>query len=571
VTTIKTSSARFPHLAAAVALAALSVHAAAQAALPPMNPYLAQSFNNQAHWNSAQTDSTEIAVAHGSYELTPESVQYIANESTGLPHFTDKVGDTTVQWWWSGFALRKYKQEGGTLIEVARSELPITLPNYIKVSDDERLKQTQDLKRLLEAKDEQGLLDYMKSQPNRMLTSTTDQVIGGAIYSLITRDDAFVGASGRRIFRIEQLDPKNPDSGMSAPAIGDIPAELYDNEKVKRGTHFGADLNLGMGMTFNGFLILNTVGGKIITLDPKTLKIVDTFSVKGDGELFLNGIATSEEADNGAVYVASNHNMYRLVVDANGKIHDDEASGAWVAAYDRGIRLSAVKIADGTGSTPTLQGFGEKDDKLVVITDGAQKMRMVAFWRDQMPAGWKQKPGTLSPRIADQQVVDMGPGIDTVQSEQSVASFGDYAFVVNNIIDKDAPYLAKDSTYVTMLNGATRPGPRGVAMFKWDNQAHTWKQLWTRTDVSSISIVPMISGGGRMAIIDGYFADKWNKRYQIGMDLDSGKTVLKIHTGSDPRFNGMYAAIKVDEQGAIMYGMAFGLVRLDISKMKKVD
>jgi hypothetical protein len=33
----------------------------------------------------------------------------------------------------------------------------------------------------------------------------------------------------------------------------------------------------------------------------------------------------------------------------------------------------------------------------------------------------------------------------------------------------------------------------------------------------------------------------------------------------------MYAAIKVDEQGAIMYGMAFGLVRLDISKMKKVD
>jgi hypothetical protein len=263
--------------------------------------------------------------------------------------------------------------------------------------------------------------------------------------------------------------------------------------------------------------------------------------------------------------------MYRLVVDASGKIHDDEASGAWAAAYDRGIRLSAVKIADGTGSTPTLQGFGEKDDKLVVITDGAQKMRMVAFWRDQMPAGWKQKPGTLSPRIADQQVVDMGPGIDTVQSEQSVASFGDYAFVVNNIIDKDAPYLAKDSTYVTMLNGATRPGPRGVAMFKWDSQAHTWKQLWTRTDVSSISIVPMISGGGRMAIIDGYFADKWSERYQIGMDLDSGKTVLKIHTGSDPRFNGMYAAIKVDEQGAIMYGMAFGLVRLDISKMKKVD
>jgi hypothetical protein len=561
------------HFAAGFVLAALSANsnATAQVSLPPMNPSLAQSQNNQAHWNSAQTDSTEIAVAHGSYELTPESVQFLANESTGLPHFTDKIGDTTLQWWWSGFALRKYKQDNGKLIEVARSELPVTLPNYAKVSDEARLKQAQDVKRFLDTKDEQGLLDYMKAQPNRMLTSTTDQILGGAIYSLITRDDSFIGASGRRIFRIEQLDPKNPDSGMSAPMIRDIPVELYDNEKVKRGTHFGADLNLGMGMTFNGFLVLNTVGGKIITLDPKTLKVIDTFAVKGDDELFLNGIATSEEADNGAVYVASNHTMYRLVVDASGKIHDDEASGAWAAAYDRGIRLDAVKIADGTGSTPTLQGFGENDDKLVVITDGAQKMRMVAFWRDQMPANWKQKPGTLSPRIADQQVVEMGPGIETVQSEQSVASFGNYAFVVNNIIDKDAPYLAKDSTYVTMLNGATRPGPRGVAMFSWDNQAHAWKQLWKRTDVSSISIVPMISGGGRMAIIDGYFADKWSERYQIGMDLDSGKTVLKIHTGSDPRFNGMYSAIKVDEHGAIMYGMAFGLVRLDISKMKKVD
>jgi hypothetical protein len=573
VTTIKNTSARLTRFAAAFALAALSANsnATAQVSLPPMNPSLAQSQNNQAHWNSAQTDSTEIAVAHGSYELTPESVQYLANESTGIPHFTDKVAGTTVQWWWSGFALRKYKQENGKLIEIARSELPITLPNYTQVSDEERLKQSQEVQRLLDAKDEQGLLGYMKAQPNRMLTSTSDQVLSGAIYSLITRDDSFIGASGRRIFRIEQLDPKDPNSGMSAPMIHDMPVELYDNEKVKRGTHFGADLNLGMGMTFNGFLVLNTVGGKIITLDPKTLKVIDTFAVKGDDEMFLNGIATSEEADNGAVYVASNHTMYRLVVDASGKIHDDEASGAWAAAYDRGIRLNAVKIADGTGATPTLQGFGPNDDKLVVITDGAQKMRLVAFWRDQIPAGWKQKPGTQSPRIADQQVVNMGPDVETVQSEQSVASYGNYAFVVNNIIDKDAPYLDKNNTYVTMLNGATRPGPRGAAMFNWDNQTHAWKQLWTRTDVSPISIVPMISGGGRMAIIDGYFADKWNDRYQIGMDLDSGKTVLKIHTGSDPRFNGMYAAIKVDEQGAIMYGMAFGLVRLDISKMKKVE
>jgi hypothetical protein len=498
-------------------------------------------------------------------------VTYLPSDAGGMPHFVDKVGDTMVTWWWSGLGLRKYNKVDGKLVEVARTEMPLKLPDFAKLSDAQRLKQTQDVQKFLDSKDEQGLLDYMRGQPNRMISSINDQLRGGALYSMLTREDAFIGAGGRQIFRVDQLDPKKPDSGMGAPLVRVLPETLYDNEKVKRGTDFPVDFNFGMGMTFNGYLVLNTVGGKVITLDPKTLEIVDTYAVDGADELFLNGFANGDEAAGGAVYVASNQNMYRLVVDAKGKIHSDEASGAWKAAYDRGIRISALKVADGTGSTPTLMGFGPDEDKLVVITDGAQKMRLVAFWRDQLPAGWKQKPGTLSARIADQQQVDMGADVETVQSEQSVSTYGDYAFVVNNIISKDAPYLARDNYYVSMLNGATRPGPKGVAMLKWDQKSDAWKQLWMRNDVSSISTVPMISGGGRMAIIDGYFTRDWNDRYHIGMDLDSGDTVLKIHTGSDPRFNGMYSAIKVNESGAIQYGMAFGLVRLDTTKMKKVD
>lgn len=569
--TITTTTRRLAQLGVVLAMTGLSAIATAQIAPPPMNPYLAQTFNNQAHWNSAQTDSTEIAVPRGSYELTPESLTYLPSDAGGMPHFVDTVGDTVVTWWWSGLGLRKYNTVDGQLVEVARTEMPLKVPGFQKVSDAERLKQTQDVQRLLDTKDEQGLLDYMRTQPNRMITSINDQLRGGALYSLLTREDAFIGASGRQIFRVDQLDPKNPKSGMSAPVIGVLPEGVYDNEKVKRGTDFPGDFNLGLGMTFNGFLVLNTVGGKVITLDPRTLKVIDTYVVEGQEELFLNSFAAGDETGGGAVYVASNENMYRLVVDAKGKIHSDEASGAWKAVYDRGIRITALKVADGTGATPTLMGFGADEDKLVVITDGAQKMRLVAFWRDQLPAGWKQKPGTLSSRIADQLEVDMGADIKTVQSEQSVSTYNGYAFVVNNIISKDAPYLDRTNYYVSMLNGATRPGPQGVAMLQWDQQSDAWKQLWMRTDVSSISTVPMISGGGRMAIIDGYFTNTWNDRYHIGMDLDSGETVLKVHLGSDPRFNGMYSAIKVNEAGAIQYGMAYGLVRLDITKMKTVD
>ncbi|HBD36502.1 MAG TPA: hypothetical protein DC084_23270, partial [Cupriavidus sp.] len=67
-----------------------------------------------------------------------------------------------------------------------------------------------------------------------------------------------------------------------------------------------------------------------------------------------------------------------------------------------------------------------------------------------------------------------------------------------------------------------------------------------------------------------YFTNRWNDRYHIGMDLDTGKTVMTIRTGTDPTFNGLYSPVKVDAEGHIFYSGAFGLVRLDTSRMKRV-
>ncbi len=553
----------------AVPVHALSPAGAPLAAFPAANPFLAQSYNNQTHWNDAATDSVEFAVPRGAYEVTPASVQIIPNESIGLPVFTDKVGGKEVYWWWAGFSLRKARVDNGKFVELARTGIPVKLPNYAPITPEQRLEQAESVQKFLAARDEKGLLDYMKSQPNRMLSAGADQIANGAVYALLTREDAFVGCSGRQVFRIDQIDPRNPQSEMKLTKDVVLPASLFNNEKAKRGTRLPVDMLFGLGMSYNGYLVANTLGGNVITLNRETLEVIDVYSVSGSDELFLNSFATGEENLGGAIYVASNTTMYRLVVDQNGKIHDDEASGAWKVGYDRGIKMPQPKIADGTGSTPTLMGFGPDDDKLVVITDGAKKMRMVAFWRDRIPEGWKQKPGTQSPRVADQREVDFGAGIDTIQSEQSVAVYGNYAFVVNNIAADDKPLLDDASYYVSLINGATRPGPAGAATFLWDSRKHAWKQQWARTDVSSISIVPMISGAGHMAIIDGYFTDRWNDRHYIGMDLKSGKTVMSIRTGTDPIFNGMYAPIKIDSEGRLLYGTAFGLVRMDTAAMKK--
>ncbi|MGQ7819297.1 hypothetical protein ACUTAH_27065 [Metapseudomonas furukawaii] len=549
----------------------LPLFAGAQGLGAPANPYLAQSYNNQTHWNDGASDSTDIPVAKGSYKVTPDSYRVVPNESGSLIQYYDEVNGTGVYWYWAGFSLRKLKIEDDfRFTEIARVDLPVKLPSYQPISAERRLEQAAATRKFLDAGDEKGLLDYMQAQPNRMLTATTDQVLGGAIYSLLTREDAFIGASARRIFRIDQLDSKDPNSGMKLSREVQLPGKLFNDEKVKHNLRLPGDVTLGLGMTGNGFLVVNTMGGTVATLDRHTLELIDSYRLEGADELILNGFSTGPELNGGSVYVASNQNMYRLAVDERGKIHADEASGAWKAAYDRGIRFDSVKVADGTGSTPTLMGFGPDEDKLVVITDGAKKMRMVAFWRDGIPAGWKQKPGTLSARIADQKTVDVGPDIDTVQSEQSVAVYGNYAFVVNNIPAEAKPALDKSNYYVTMLNGVTRPAPQGVAMLKWDSVKDAWQPLWSRSDVGSISVVPMISGGSRMAIINGFYAGRLGEGFHIGMDLDTGKTVLEIASGSDPIFNGMYAPVKVDRQGRLMYGMAFGLVLMDTSRMEKL-
>ncbi|HMO45653.1 MAG TPA: hypothetical protein PKB14_06435 [Rubrivivax sp.] len=537
---------------------------------PTPNPYLAQSYNNQTHWNDAATDSTDFAVPRGHFEITPESLDMVPNDSVGLPSVSDSVDGQQITWWWAGYSLRKLRSDGDRLVEIARTEVPVRLRNYAPVSAARRVEQAEEVRNFLDAGDEPGLLGYMQAQPNRMLTAASDQAAAGAVYAVLTRENAFIGCNGRQVFRIDQVDPKDPASAMQPAHIVTLAETLFDNERVRNHTRHRHDTTFGMGMSFNGHLVINTFGGKVLTLNRQTLELIDVWNGTAADEMFMNSFATGPECGGGAVYVASNSTMYRLVVGPDGKIRDDEASGAWAAGYDRGTLMPAPKIGDGTGSTPTLMGFAPGEDQLVVITDGAQKMRLVAFWRNDIPAGWQQRPGTASPRIADQIRVEMGPGIDTVQSEQSVAIYGDDAFVVNNIRPEDTPMLSTESFFGNMVTGATRPGPLGAAAFRWDHAQHCWTQSWARADVSSISIVPMISGPSRMAIVEGYFADGWNDRCHIGLDIASGETVMTIRSGSDPRLNGMYTPIKCDPQGRIFYGMAFGLVRLDTTKMKRI-
>ena len=54
--------------------------------------------------------------------------------------------------------------------------------------------------------------------------------------------------------------------------------------------------------------------------------------------------------------------MQKLICK-DGKFSTSPADGAWQAYYDGGPKAPCIKLGYGTGSTPTLMGFGQDEDK----------------------------------------------------------------------------------------------------------------------------------------------------------------------------------------------------------------
>jgi len=537
-------------------------------AMPAMNPYLAQSYNNQGHWNDAATDSTLIAVPRGHFDMTDTGYDVLPNDSLGIPFYASTVAGKDIRYFWSGFSYHKYHKTAAGYEHISSVALSNRLPGYLPVSPEQRLTQVADVERLLAQGDEAALATYLAAQPNRLLSAVEDQVSQGVLYSLFAKDDVLIAANARGLVRIAQATPSDPFSAMLDPYQVNLPQHLFDDERAARHTFFPADTVFGLSMTFNGVLVINTVSGRLVSLDPESFKILDSYSL-AEGEVISNSFATSPELNGQAIYVASNKALYRFLVTPAGKFVTDEKLGAWRAPYPEGRRLPYGKIATGTGATPTLMGFGNDEDQLVVLTDGSDTMALLAFWRNDIPPDAK-RVGDLHPRIAASVLVDFGGSIS--QSEQSVVVAGAYAFVVSSVPSRAmAPLPARGAYLRGLLTGVTREPVMGLAMYRWDSAANEWRAQWLRDDVGSLATVPMLSIPTRQVIINGYFQDQLGEAYHLGFDLDSGDLVMSIATGIDPLFNGTFTGLKCDPQGHIWYTMMSGLVTLYPERMTSVD
>lgn len=501
---------------------------------PAVNPYLASELYSLTHFNSAQTDAFPYAVKRGTYHV--DVTDCPMNWSGPVNLMTLSSTNKDYMWGMCSDRVSYIHIADGDYTRVAEAELP-----------NIRKKSEETLKKLVDTQYESTEALYADAVES--LGAIPQLAMANGNYVICDKDNYAYTNARTVICRYKLKDSGNPAAGIELDTQLDI-APMMGNPLTL----------VGLVMTYDGYLV--AIAANAIAVIDRELKTQPVVMMIPADQVITNSAAVDE---NNAIYVASNSRtagekgIMHKIVWKNGKLSEDEADGGWTSNYDGGPEAPAIKMGYGTGSTPTLMGFGNDEDKLVVITDGAQRMKLVAFWRNDIPADAKAVVPE-NPRIAGQQEVSCGLPASTewVQSEQSVVVSGYGAFVVNNVI----PNTVNDKIVAVMSIGPLITPPYGVERLQWNTKDNRWESVWTRADVSSVSMIPSMSTASNMVFVNGYTdTDGWEVS---GLDWDSGATVHRVVFGKTGRGNGAYAIIQYFENGDLLFNSVGGTYRVKL-------
>jgi hypothetical protein len=391
-----------------------------------------------------------------------------------------------------------------------------------------------------------------------ILGETPGSVLPAGVYALVSSRNWVYANAGTTVSAIGLVNPDDLSAGLEVKRQLDMSSIIPPASVMGLEPRVGL---VGMNMTYDGHIVIGALNG---------VAIVDTDLVSGqfidfgdDTQMCTNSLAVDAA---GGIYVATGSQqarqsgVMRKLVWTGERLSNDPADGAWTAEYDGGDWPPAIKAGTGTGSTPTLMGFGD-DDRLVLITDGSNRMKIVAFWRDQIPAAARHVEGARSSRIADQREVRAGISEQRawLQSEQTIIVSGTGAFVVNNVIEEGHP----DRIIDVMTVGPVHIPARGVERFEWNSREQRLFSVWARGDVVSVSMVPLASTGSHTVFVHGYSKDDgWEI---TGLDWETGRTVSRVIFGHNNKGNGAYAMLQFFDNGDLLFNSIIGPYRIPLA------
>lgn len=532
-----------PILRALLGAAFLGGAFAVQAAEPPKNPHLSAAVYGVTHVDSSQSDAIPYAVPRGKFQVDLTQLKPVL----GGPQNNMTYASTTPGFMWSVSTDRVAYIDARDGRWDALAE--ITLPGIARRSPAQ-------LQRMVAEK--YTSVEQASALLKEVLGPNPGAVMPAGVYSLVDADNTVWANAGIWVNGIGLKDPANPAAGLEVRQRIDLSSVFVpDQLGANRFTSL-----IGLNMTWDGHLVVGSTNA-IAVIDRSLMRQPVVYTLPG-GQFQTNSFAV----EGNSIYVAAGSKINRKpgrmmkLAWTGQRISDAEADGAWHAEYDGGDWPPAIKAGTGTGSTPTLMGFAPGEDRLVLITDGVNRMKLVAFWRDAIPADFKALPNASSRRIAGVLPITAGLPPDTpwVQSEQSVVVSGQGAFVVNNVGEHGHP----DKIIDVFTQGPVTPAPSGVERAQWDSRTRTLRSVWSRGDVVSISMVPIVSSASGVAYVNGFSPrEGWNV---TGLDWDTGKTVFQTDFGLGNEGNGAYAILQFLPDGDLLFNSVWGPYRVPLAR-----
>ena len=506
----------------------------------PRNPYLADSSYPIGHGRSDQQDNAALAGPEGpTAHVGAEQRQYTW---LGPGHFGSLIsgpyadGKRTI---WSNGRENVAKLDYDTL------DLIHTLPVGDTVTP------VADLQAAVAGLDD---LEGKEAFDHALVLAMTYMTGIDGVYSLLDCDHTmFLGRSDRAVAFVE-TDPSDRNS------------PIIERDQWMRPDHISGSF-VGANMTFDGRLILTTSAGWVIALSrdfaeydaiqlPGAAEEADAFNQRMEdmNRPGYSWVRTSICIDeDGGIYTSSPDHTHRVVWTGE-KLSLDPADGAWSAAYSNTAGF-------GSGTTPSLMGFGPDEDKFVVLGDGDEVVNITLMWRDEIPENWEQLPGAPSRRIAGMGPANMGdPSLPAIQTEQSITVSGYGAMTVNNepaSIPHGFPERGQ-RLLVFFLGNDPAYTPHGLHKYEWDPEARALRQAWINVDASSPNSVPFVSQGSDLVYTCGVRNQQWTIE---ALDWTTGDSRFHYVLGG-AQFNTLGAGVTLDDDGHLLFGTMFGKTRL---------
>jgi hypothetical protein len=508
--------------------------------LPPNNPALIQNSRYPSvHFNSAQTDVTDLPAWIGSWTVKPSQTRWLPGVAfIGTAHLLYPDGEQAI--FFSGTSLVGK-------IRITDGDFSIVDEIYIPGFEQESIS-TADIRRIVKEMQAAGT-DESKYLPplSEYLTEIgqSSATIGNGIYTFMAKDGSYFVGWGTSIYKVADVHRGDVFSPIQIVKSYDIRDGLRPEDAAKVSRIFGLQMN------HDGTVAIAMPG--IVAVMSNTLE--DMQYILLEGEAVDNGISVD---DKGGIYCVTSKYMRKFTWDGK-KLSDREEDGAWKSEYDYVPNPRA--FSRGSGNTPTLMGFGPGEDKLVIIADAGEQISIVAMWRDEIPENFVQKPGTKSRRIADQ----LPLAIDVPATiEWSPHVYGNGVMMMASAWpDPVRQEDGKVAVFETVLTaGVTREAPVGSEKWSWDSKTHSFKSDWTAKLPLQWALHPVSASSNTVTLTpleDGVYS-------LVAIDWDTGEELGKIVLGTNPIFNtagGIF--IPLNENEIFITGV-FGPIRITKAK-----